>query len=333
MINQWVTSIGRAAGALAAVISLAGPLPASAQSPDAFPSRTIRLVVPQTAGTGGDLAARLMAEQFKLDLGQSVVVDNRAGANGMIAMAYLAKQPPDGYTLLLAGVSQMSFNAHLYKEDAFDSTKDFAYVSPTVEVPFVLVASKKSGIRTLQDTIALSKTKPGGVFFASGGVGNSTHLAPVMLALRADMPSTHVPYSGSSGALMSVVSGETDIMVSPLPIALPHITSGALTPVAMFSSRRAKQLPDVATLKELGLDVPEMPGWYALIAPAGIDPKVAKVLEASAAKMFADPHVIERLYGQGMSVVGGTAEQARARGLNDSKTWGELIRTQNIKPD
>ena len=132
---------------------------------------------------------------------------------------------------------------------------------------------------------------------------------------------------------MSVVSGETDIMVSPLPIALPHITSGALTPVAMFSSRRAKQLPDVATLKELGLDVPEMPGWYALIAPAGIDPKVAKVLEASAAKMFADPHVIERLYGQGMSVVGGTAEQARARGLNDSKTWGELIRTQNIKPD
>ena len=154
MINQWVTSIGRAAGALAAVISLAGPPPASAQSPDAFPSRTIRLVVPQTAGTGGDMAARLMAEQFKLDLGQSVVVDNRAGANGMIAMAYLAKQPPDGYTLLLAGVSQMSFNAHLYKEDAFDSTKDFAYVSPTVEVPFVLVASKKRGIRTLQDAIA-----------------------------------------------------------------------------------------------------------------------------------------------------------------------------------
>ena len=260
-------------------------------------------------------------------------MDNRAGANGMIAMAYLAKQPPDGYTLLLAGVSQMSFNAHLYKEDSFDSTRDFAYVSPTVEVPFVLVASKKSGIHTLQDMVAFSKTKPGGVFFASGGVGNSTHLAPVMLALRAGMPSTHVPYSGSSGALLSVVSGETDIMVSPLPIALPHITSGALTPVAMFSSRRAKQLPDVATLKELGLDVPEMPGWYALIAPAGIDPRVARVIEASAAKMFADPQVIERLYAQGMSVVGGTAEQARERGVNDSKTWGELIRTQNIKPD
>lgn len=333
MINQCVLRITRVIVAMVVAIGLAGPIGASAQTPDTFPSRSIRLVVPQTPGTGGDIAARLMAEQFKFDLGQSVVVDNRAGANGMIAMAYLAKQPPDGYTLLLAGVSQMSFNAHLYKEDAFDSTKDFAYVSPTVEVPFVLVASKKSGIRTLEDMIALSKAKPGGVFFASGGVGNSTHLAPVMLALRAGMPSTHVPYSGSSGALLSVVSGETDIMVSPLPIALPHITSGALTPVAMFSSRRAKQLPEVATLRELGLDVPEMPGWYALIAPAGIDPKVAKVLEASAAKMFADPQVIERLYGQGMSVVGGTAEQARERGLNDSKTWGELIRTQNIKPD
>src|SRR5471032_2396041 len=139
-----------------AALILAGILCAHAQ--DSFPSRPIRLIVPQPTGTGGDIVARMMGDKFKQDLGQSVIVDNRAGANGVIAMAFLAKQPPDGYTLLLAGVSQMSFNHHLYKESQFDTAKDFTYVSPTVEVPFVLVASRKSGVRTFADLMALSKS-------------------------------------------------------------------------------------------------------------------------------------------------------------------------------
>ncbi len=313
--------------ALAALV-LAGFLPAQAQ--DAFPSRPIRLIVPQPTGTGGDIFARLMGDKLKQDLGQAVVVENRSGANGVIAMAFLAKQPPDGYTLLLAGVSQMSFNHHLYKDATFDTAKDFTYVSPTVEVPFVLVASKKSGARTFADLMELSKTKAGGLNFASGGVGNSTHLATEMLAIRANMKASHVPYGGSSGALLSVVSGETDIMVSPLPIALPHITSNALVPVAMLSAQRATQLPAVPTLKELGVNVPVMPGWYALIGPAGMEPKVAQKLYASVQKMFAEPEVKARLDGLAMFVVGGTAAAARERGASDSKTWGDLIRTQKI---
>ena len=225
----------------------------------------------------------------------------------------------------------MSFNAHLYKDATYDVAKDFTYVSPTVEVPFVLVASKKSGIRSVSEMMAFAKAKAGGIYFASGGVGNSTHLATEMLGLRMNMPVTHVPYSGSGGALLSVVSGETDIMVSPLPIALPHITSGALTPVAMLSEARTEQLPDIATLKELGIDVPVMPGWYALIGPAGIDPGISKILQASLVKTFADPEVKKRLQGLGMFVVGGTAEAAGQRGLSDSKIWGDLIRAQNIQ--
>ena len=296
-----------------------------------YPTRPIRLIVPQPTGTGGDIFARLMADKLKQDLGQAVVVDNRAGANGVIAMAVLAKQPADGYTLLLAGVSQMSFNHHLYKEAAFDVTKDFTYVSPTVEVPFVLVASRKSGARSFSDLVALSATKPGGINFASGGVGNSTHLATEMLSIRANLKASHVPYGGSSGALLSVVSGETDIMVSPLPIALPHIASNALVPVAMLSAARATQLPAVPTLRETGVDVPVMPGWYALIGPAGMDPKVAQKLYASVQKMFTDAEVKSRLEGLAMFVVGGTAAAARERGLSDLKTWGDLIRAQKIQ--
>ena len=312
-----------------AVLIAATIFPAQAQ--DAFPSRPIRLIVPQPTGTGGDIVARMMGDKFKQDLGQSVIVDNRAGANGVIAMAFLAKQPPDGYTLLLAGVSQMSFNHHLYKDATFDTSKDFTYVSPTVEVPFVLIASKKSGVRTFADLMELSKTKPGGVNFASGGVGNSTHLAMEMLAIRAGMKASHVPYGGSSGALLSVVSGETDVMVSPLPIALPHITSNAVTPVAMVSAARSTQAPAVPTLKETGVDMPIMPGWYALIGPAGMDPKVAQKLYASVQKMFAEPEVKARLDGLSMFVVGGTAAAARERGANDSKIWGDLIREQKIQ--
>ena len=313
----------------AAALLVAGILSARAQ--DTYPSRPIRLIVPQPTGTGGDIVARMMGDKFKQDLGQSVIVDNRAGANGVIAMAFLAKQPPDGYTLLLAGVSQMSFNHHLYKDATFDTAKDFTYVSPTVEVPFVLIASKKSGARTFADLMDLSKAKPGGVNFASGGVGNSTHLAMEMLAIRAGMKGSHVPYGGSSGALLSVVSGETDVMVSPLPIALPHITSNAVTPVAMLSAARSTQLPAVPTLRETGLDVPIMPGWYALIGPAGMDPKVAQKLYASVQKMFAEPDVKARLDGLSMFVVGGTAAAARERGAGDSKIWGDLIRTQKIQ--
>ena len=152
-----------------------------------------------------------------------------------------------------------------------------------------------------------------------------------MLGLRMAMPVTHVPYSGSGGALLSVVSGETDIMVSPLPIALPHIMSGALMPIGMLSQERAEQLPEVATLQELGINVPVMPGWYALIGPAGIDPAISKVLQASLEKTFKEPEVQQRLKGLGMFIVGGTAERARERGLNDSTIWGELIRAQNIQ--
>ena len=165
-----------------------------------------------------------------LSIGQPVLVENRAGANGVIAMSFLAKQPPDGYTLLLAGVSQMAFNPHLYKGAPYDTARDFTYVSPTVEVPFVLVASKKSGVKTPADLAALSKTKPGGVNMASGGVGNSTHLAMEMLAVRGGIKATHVPYPGTSGALLSVVSGESDAMVVPLPVTLSQITGGASYP-------------------------------------------------------------------------------------------------------
>lgn len=310
------------------VAALAGCATVFAQEP--FPSRPIRVVVPQPTGTGGDIAARLMAERFKAELGQPGVVENRTGANGIIAMGFLAKQPADGHTLLLAGVSQMSFNHHLYRDATFDTQKDFTVVSPTVEVPFVLVASRKSGVRTWPELAEHAKRRPGGVNYASGGVANSTHLAMAMLASRTSLPATHVPYGGSSGAVLGVVSGESDVMVSPLPIALAQIQSGGLVPVAMLSAARVAQLPAVPTLREAGLDVPHMPGWYALIGPAGIDPRTVQKIHEAVNRILADATVRAKLDPLGMFVVGGTPAQARERVATDSRTWGELIRSEKI---
>ena len=313
---------------MSVVVSL-GLVPAFAQ--DAYPSKPIRLIVPQTTGTGGDIYARMMAAKIQQELGQPVLVENRAGANGVIAMTFLAKQPPDGYALLLAGVSQMAFNPHLYKGAPYDTARDFTYVSPTVEVPFVLVASKKSGVKTPADLAAQSKSKPGGINFASGGVGNSTHLAMEMLAVRGGIKGTHVPYPGTSGALLSVVSGESDAMVVPLPVVLPQIAGAGLVPVAVLGARRLAQLPTVPTLKETGLDVPFMPGWYALIGPAGMDAAVVQKLYGAVQKMASDAEVKAKLDGMSMVVVGGSAAANRERALAESKTWGELIRQQKIQ--
>lgn len=304
---------------------------ATASAQDVFPSRPIKVIVPQTTGTGGDIYARLMAEKMRQELGQSVVVENRPGANGVIAMSFLAKQPADGYTLLLAGVSQMAFNQHLYKAAPYDVNKDFTYVAPTVEVPFVLVASKKSGVKTTADLVALSKTRPGGVNFSSGGIANSTHLAMEMIAARGGVKVSHVPYSGTDKALLAVVSGEADIMVSPLPVCIAQVKADAVTPVAVLSAARLTQLPSVPTLRESGLDVPFMPGWYALIGPAGVEAAIAQKLNAAVQKMFVDPEIKGRLDGMSMVVVGGTAAANRERALAESKTWGELIRAQKLQ--
>lgn len=301
------------------------------QAQDGFPNRPIRMIVPQSAGSGGDVVARLLSEKLSQDLGQSIVVDNRPGANGIVAMSTVAKAAPDGYTVLLTGVSQISFNPHLYASLPYNPQKDYTFISPVVDTPFVLVASKASGITSVQSFIDKARQKPGGLTFSSAGVGNSTHLAMEVVADKLNLKMTHVAYKGSGPALTGVVAGEVDAMVSVLGAALPQVTGGTVVPVAIVGTQRVKELPNVPTLKEAGIDVPLMPSWYALVGPTGMDPKIVTRLNTAVQAALADPQIRTKLASLYLYPVVGSADAIKQRAMTESKVWGDFIRKRGIQ--
>lgn len=303
----------------------------AAQAQDAYPNRPIRMIVPQSAGSGGDVVARLLSDRLSQDLGQSIVVDNRPGANGIVAMSTVAKAAPDGYTVLLTGVSQISFNPHLYASLPYNPQKDYTFISPVVDTPFVIVASKASGITSVQSLMDKARHKAGGLTFSSAGVGNSTHLAMEVVADKLGLKMTHVAYKGSGPALTGVVAGEVDVMVSVLGAALPQVTGGTVVPVAIVGPQRVKELPNVPTLKEAGVDVPLMPSWYALVGPAGLDAKIVARLNTAVQAALADPQIKAKLASLYLFPVVGSADAIRQRASSESKVWGDFIRKRGIQ--
>ncbi|HEY0884091.1 MAG TPA: tripartite tricarboxylate transporter substrate binding protein, partial [Ramlibacter sp.] len=230
-----------------------------------FPTRPIRLVIPQAPGSGADAVGRMMADFMTKDLKQSVVVDNKPGANGIIASQLVQKEPADGYTLLLTSVSLVSFNQFLYKNVPYDPLKDFTFVAPVADASFVLMASTKSGIKSWDDLVKKAKAQPEGITYASAGTGNSTHLYTEMIALRSGMKLRHIPYKSSGPALMAVVSGETDVMTVVTATGLPQVKAGKVVALAQSGETRSPQMPNLPTLKELAPNIPALPGWYALV--------------------------------------------------------------------
>lgn len=327
-------SKARSAAYLRAALASALPLLGGTTfAQTAYPDHPVRLIVPQSAGSGGDVVARLLGEKIGSSLGASIVVENKPGANGIVATSYVAKSPADGYTLLLAGVSQMSFNPKLYKSLPYDASKDFTYVAPVVDTPFVLVAGKNSPYQTLPLLLAAAKAAPDGVTFASAGAGNSTHLSTEMIAAGAGIKLKHVPYKGSGPALNSVIGGQVDTMTSVLGSALPQIQGGNVVPLAVLADQRASDLPNVPTLKEAGIQAPPMPGWFAIVGPAGMDPAVVGKLNEAVQAAITDPAINKRLKDLYFIPLKGTAEQMRARADEDAKVWGEFIARSGVQVD
>jgi len=306
-------------------------LPASAQA--TFPQHPIRLVVPQSAGSGGDVVARLLSEKAGAALGTSIVIENKPGANGIVAASSVAKAAPDGYTLMLTGVSQMSFNPKLYKQLPYDPDKDFTYVAPVVDTPFVLVAGKVSPDKTMAQMLARAKAAPDTITYASAGAGNSTHLSTEMIASVAGIKLKHVPYKGSGPALNAVIGGQVDLMTSVLGSALPQIQGGNVIPLAVLAPQRAADLPRVPTLKEAGVDAPTMPGWFAVVGPAGLDGALVTRLNAAFQQAIADPETNKKLKDLYFIPLTGSAEQMRDRALADAKVWGEFIDRTGVRVD
>lgn len=298
-----------------------------------FPTRPIKLVIPQAPGSGADVVGRMLADFMGRDLKQSVVVDNKPGANGIIASQMVQREPADGYTLLLTSVSLVSFNQFLYKNVPYDPLKDFTFVAPVADAGFVLVASNNSGIKSWDDLVKKAKAQPEGLTFASAGLGNSTHLYSEMIALRSGFKLRHIPYKSSGPALMAVVSGEADIMTVTTATGLAQIKAGKVAGLAQSGDARSPQLPDLPLLKELAPSIPALPGWYALVAPAKMDPRVTQKLAAAVNHFLSDPAMKQRLIDQFLFPIPGTPADIQKRAESEARTWGGLIRDLKIQID
>lgn len=296
-----------------------------------FPSRPVKIVLPQPAGAGPDAMARALADTLSRNLGQPVVVENRPGANGALAASYVIGQPADGHTLFLAGVSTMAWNPYLYKQLNYNATRDLVGVALLANTRFITVAAPSLGVTTLPALIAKAKAAPGRIDFASVGVGNSSHLATELLMQRTGIRMQHVPFGGATGATFytSLMSGDTPVMTSVPSDLIPLAKAGKVVALAVTGDTRMPQLPEVPTFKELGIDM-DVPGWYALVARAGTSPAHIERLHAAVEKALDAPNMRELLAVQVLEPIKAPASEVERLTRRDSETWGPFISGLNI---
>ncbi|WP_207540859.1 Bug family tripartite tricarboxylate transporter substrate binding protein [Sabulicella rubraurantiaca] len=312
----------RSAGAL--IAALATPALAQESSP-------VRVIIPQPPGGATDILARLIAEPLSRELGRPVIVENRPGANGIVSINALKGSRPDGGAMLLGGVSIFSFNPNLYPNLPYDPWRDFTWIAPVADTPFVMVAGRRTGITTLPQFIERARAEPERLTFGSAGIGNSTHLAMEMIAERAQIRLTHVPFAGSAAAITSIIAGDTDSMVNPLGSTLPMIQGGGVVPLATLGRERSPALPDVPTLREAGLADVTMPGWYAFVGPAGMPAQVVERLNGAIRAVVDNPAVTQRLRDAVLEPVSGSAADIQQRARSESEMIGAFIRRRGIK--
>jgi len=284
---------------------LAGPALAQSGAAAAYPDRPIHVIVPTSAGSGVDVAARIFAQKLTDAWGQTVVVENRPGANGRIGMDAVAKSKPDGYTLLQGFTSALTINPSVFKSLPYDTFRDFVPITQTVMNTMALVVRASLPVHSVKELIALGKKRE--LTYASNGIGNMNHLAGELL--RAAVPGiklTHVPYKGESAAFTGLLSNETDLMFSTAMGVAPHIKSGKLRMLATCGEKRAAAFPDVPTLVESGLPSVVVVGWGGWLAPTGTSPEIVQKVQHELARVLFLPDVKERLNGMGSEPVGST---------------------------
>lgn len=296
-----------------------------------YPSKPARIVVGFAAGGAPDALARIVGDRLSQKWGQAVVVENRTGANGNIAMATVAKAAPDGYTLALVPIGNAAVNPSLFAELPYD-LKQFAPITQIANVENVLVISAKSPIKTLKDLIARGRMTSTNLTYATPGAGSIAHLAAELLARSAGFTMTHVTYRGVAPALTDVLRGEVTMMFSQLSTAKPLIETGELRALGVASKVRSSALPDVPTIAEAG-DIPqfEAVSWYALMAPAGTPAPIIAKLRDGVVEAINAPEAKAALAAQGATPVGNTPAELNAVIATDTARWAKVIRDANIK--
>ena len=313
------------------VLCAFGALLATSALAQSYPTRALRLIVPFAPGGGNDTVARSIAQQISGGLGQPVVVDNRAGAGGVVGADAAAKAAPDGYTLFLGGVGSHAVNPSLNPNLPYDPVKDFAPVSLIASAPSVLVVNQGLNARSLAELTAMAKASPGKLNYATNGNGSSSHLATALYETMAGVQMVHVPYKGFGPALTDILSGQVQLMFNSIVALVPQIKAGKVRALAVTSRNRSALLPDIPTLSESGLAGYEAGSWYGILVPAGTPRDIVMRLNAEIVRAVKQPELRERLAGEGADPIGGTPEEFSAHIRTELARMGKLIKDARIK--
>jgi len=303
--------------------------PAAAQN---YPAKSIRFIVAYAPGGGTDVTARPIAAKLSERYGQSVFVDNRAGGNGMIGADLVAKSAPDGYTVLVSASSEMSMNVALFSKMPYDPVKNFAPVTLVSVSPPLLLVHPSVPVKSVKELIALAKAQPGKLAYASVGIGSPQHFAGELLNLEAKIKMNHVPYKGAAPALIDLVGGHVPVGMIAVVVAIPHIKTGRLRPLAVTALKRSPSLPDVPAISETipGFDIGQ---WFAVWVPAGTPPEIVKKLNADIVAIVQAPDFRASMLEVATEVVGGTPEDLRKLQIAEIEKYKRIAQAANIKTD
>ena len=299
----------------------------------AFPAKLVRIVVPQTPGGASDILARIVAQKLAALWGQTVIVENKPGAGGVVGTEFVAKASADGYTLLMSYAGTQAINPSLYAKLPFDSVEDFQPVATVASLPFAIVVHPSIPARTFQEFVALVRQKPGEITYGSSGNGSVNHLIGEMVNTEFGIRLVHVPYRGIAPAMNDLVSGQIQAAVPTLPSALPFVSQGSARALVVTSAKRAEAAPDIPTLAESGAPGFDVDPWFGLLGPAGIPAGVVTKINADVGKVLAEPEVGVLFKQQGATPLITSPEQFRAMLKSDVEKWAKVVKASGAKLD
>ncbi|HEV2574772.1 MAG TPA: tripartite tricarboxylate transporter substrate binding protein [Beijerinckiaceae bacterium] len=306
----------------------AGATVASAQT---FPNKPIRFIAPFAAGGPADTIARVVAEKMQANIGQPVVIDNRAGAGGAVGTRAVAQADPDGYTIGISTAGALAISVSMQEAIGYDPRKDLRALTLAASVPELLVVGTAVPAKTLPELIALAKAKPNSLNFASSGPGSMPHLAGELLKQYGKIEMTHVPYRGAAPAVNDLLSGQVDLMFMDIAVLLPHVQAGTMRAVAIGSAKRSPSLPDLPTTAELGLPQVVADNWYGIVAPPATPQPIVDRLHAILVEALNAPETKEKLGLQGAIVVANKPDEFAAYIRSEIDKWAEVVKSAGVK--
>ena len=308
-------------------------LPVLSQAQSQYPSKLITWICPYAAGGGADNRSRQLAKLMQAILGQTIIVDNKAGGGGNIGTDFIAKAKPDGYTIGMGNFAPLAVNHALFKKLNYDPANDIVPIMLIERGPLILMVRTESPYKTVKDVVAAAKAKPGALSYASGGIGGTHHLSGALFEHTAGVDMIHAPYKSGGAGAQDLMGGQVDMMFEQMYAAMPSIKGGRLRALAITSKTRSPLAPDIPTMGEAGYPAVEVLNWQGIVGPKGMPAEIIRILNAAGNKALQDPELRATMLAQGNEIAGGTPEQFAALIKAEAPRWGKVVRDARIDPE